>query len=109
MKSSAIPAESGFPAPESVHPGGGIDSLEVEESQESIPQHSLGVKPSGNQYTATVNARRSIGPFQILPDEIIAELLETLDSRRLRMLGSTCKFLHAFCKSEELWKTLFIE
>lgn len=107
MKSSVLPVDSSFL--ESVHPSGGIESLELEKSQESIPQHPLGVKPLGNQYTASVDARRFTGPFQILPDEILAILLEAFDSRLLLMLGSTCKFLHAFCRFEDLWKTLFIE
>jgi hypothetical protein len=106
MKSSAIPAESGYL--ESVHPSGGVESLGLEESQEFIQQHPLGVKPLGNQYTASVDARRFIGPFQILPDEILAILLEGFESRLLQTLGSTCKFLYAFCRSEDLWKTLFI-
>jgi hypothetical protein len=115
MKSSVIPADSGYPAAVNVQPSGGFESLSVpemvvaEESPTSIPHHPLGVKPSGNQYTATSNAKRLIGPFQILPDEILAIFLEYLDSSQLRLLGSTCKFLHACCTSDDLWKALFIE
>jgi hypothetical protein len=80
-----------------------------EEAGQTIPPHPLGVKPSGNKYTATESAREAIGLFQILPDEVLAILLEYLDSRLLRYLGSTCKALYAFCSSEDLWKALFIE
>jgi hypothetical protein len=77
--------------------------------EQAIPSHPLGVKPSGNKYTATKNARVAIGTFQILPDEVLVILLEYLDSRLLRHLGSTCKALYAFCHSDDLWKALFIE
>lgn len=86
-----------------------LESTEIEESSVSIPPHPLGVKPSGNQYTATSNARYAIGVFQILPDEVVAILLESLNPDLLGLLGSTCKFLYAFCRSEEFWKPLFIE
>ncbi|KAB8302245.1 hypothetical protein EYC80_005688 [Monilinia laxa] len=85
------------------------ESVELEESSVSIPSHPLGVKPLGNQYTATSNARHATGPFQILPDEVLAILLESFDPEVLGLLGSTCKFLYAFCRSEEVWKPLFIE
>jgi len=94
------------------HPSGGIDSLVpvvVEESPLSIPLHPLGVKPSGNQYTTSRNARHFAGAFQNLPDEILAIFLEYLDSSELCLLGSTCKALYAFCRSDDLWKALFIE
>lgn len=90
---------------------GDSNSIDDEESSAavSIPPHPLGVKPSGNAYTATRNARYAIGPLQILPDEVLAIFLESLDARLLRLLGATCKFLYAFTRSEELWKPLFIE
>jgi hypothetical protein len=97
-------------------PSGTTDSgdsglIDYEESSAavSIPPHPLGVKPSGNAYTATNNARYAIGPLQILPDEVLAMFLESLDAPLLRLLGVTCKFLYAFTRSEELWKPLFIE
>lgn len=109
MKSATIPADSGYSASINVPLSGGVESLELEESQNSIPHHPLGVKPLGNLYTASSNAKHCTGPFQILPDEILALLLETFDPLQLRLLGSTCKFLHVFCKSDDLWKALFIE
>jgi hypothetical protein len=109
MKSSVIPADAGYPSVIVVIPSGNLDSLAVEESFVSIPQHPLGVKPSGNQYTATINARHAVGLFQILPDEVLAIFLEYLDSYQLRLFGSSCKFLYAFCRSDDLWKNLFIE
>lgn len=117
MKSSVIPADTGCSVALGVQPSGSngvVDSIDseplaIEESPLSIPLHPLGVKPSGNQYTATSNARLRIGQVQILPDEILAILLEYLDSQELRLLGSTSKFLYAFCRSEDMWKALFIE
>jgi hypothetical protein len=111
MKSSVIPADAGYSASVEVQPsGGGVESLELEEeSPNSIPHHPLGIKPSGNQYTATSNGKDAIGPFKLLPDEVLAILLEYFDSFQLCLLGSTCKFLYAFCRSDDLWKTLFIE
>lgn len=108
MKSSVIIED---PEIINAHPSGGIDSLVpvVEESPLSIPLHPLGVKPSGNQYTASSNARHFAGSFQNLPDEILAISLEYLDSSELCLLGSTCKTLYAFCRSDDLWKALFIE
>ena len=85
------------------------DALSEPKQPEAIPAHPLGVKPSGNGLMATWTLRSSIGYLQALPDEMILSLLETLDSASLRALGSTCKALYAFTRSEELWKALFIE
>ena len=60
-----------------------VHSLEHQESAVSVPHHPLGVRPSGNQYTASENARYAIGPFQIVPDEILAILLEYFESSSL--------------------------
>ncbi|KAL7927702.1 hypothetical protein ACQKWADRAFT_277560 [Trichoderma austrokoningii] len=76
---------------------------------DSIPTHPLGVKPLGNQYLAKgPNARRSIGSWACLPDEILALVLDSFDKHSLLNLGSTCKFLYAFCHSEEIWKALYL-
>lgn len=89
------------------------DSLEVDDTPndlDSIPPHPLRVKPSGNQYSAIVNSCDSAGLyFRIWPDEILALFLEYLDAQELLLLGSTCKYLHAFCRSDDLWKALFLE
>ena len=105
-----IPVQAGCPAA-GVPPSDGLDSLALEQAESfvSIPQHPLGVKPSGNQYTASSNTRYAIGFFQMLPDEVLATVLEYLDALHLGLLGSCCKFLYAFCRSEDFWKTLFIE
>ena len=86
-------------------------SKEAEEgdSEAVIPPHPLGIKPSGNAYTASRNIRPAIGSLAILPDELIIQLLEYLDARELVSLGSTCKALYAFGRSEDLWKALFIQ
>lgn len=76
---------------------------------DSIPTHPLGVKPLGNQYFATGPiAQRNIGIWAVLPDEILALVLEGFDKSSLLSLGSTCKFLYTFCHSEELWKALYL-
>ena len=109
-----VPVESGlFNVLDIPSSYGGVDSLGAEETIEEesslIPLHPLGLKPFGNQYAAMSNARWKIGSYQVLPDEILAISLEYLDSFELRLLGSTCKFLYAFCRSDDLWKALFIE
>ena len=117
MKSSVMAADTGHSVTLDVQPRSGrgvigsIDSepLAIEESSVSIPSHPLGVKPFGNQYCAESNARDRAGQFQILPDEILVIFLECLESHQLQLLGSTCKFLHAFCRFEDIWKALFIE
>lgn len=111
MAPSTAPIERRGSAAAVTPPSGGLDSLALGEPESlvSIPLHPLGVKPSGNQYTAPSNARHAVGFFQILPDEVLATCLEYLDVPQLRVLGSSCKFLYAFCRSEDLWKTLFIE
>ncbi|RDL36843.1 Clavaminate synthase-like protein [Venustampulla echinocandica] len=111
-----IPTGPGYttdPAPVVV-PSGGSDCLadSLDDSPGlsfSVPCHPLGIKPSGNQYTAASNAKSVTGPFQLFPDEISAIFLEYLDAQQLRLLGSTCKFLYAFCRSDDIWKALFIE
>jgi hypothetical protein len=87
-----------------------MGSSAVESSTESIPVHPLGVKPLGNQYFAPgPSARQALGHIGILPDEMILQLLEYLQEESLTILGSTCRFLYAFCQLDELWKSLFIE
>lgn len=85
------------------------DEYVVDETQVSIPPHPMNVKPSGNKFSATQDARNASGTFQILPDETLAVLLEYLDSHSLRHLGATCKALYAFSRLEDLWKTLLVE
>lgn len=110
MKNSVIQVDSGELSLEDLRPSGAVvESSSFEESPHSIPHHPLEVRPAGNQYTATSIARNSIGFFQAVPDEVIALILEVFESRDLRHLGSTCKFLYAFTRSDDLWKTLFIE
>lgn len=79
-------------------------------SSDSIPVHPMGVKPLGNQYFATgPTARQSLGSLGRLPDEMILQMLEYLDTRSLKDVGFTCRFLYAFCQLDELWKALFLE
>lgn len=74
-----------------------------------VRRHPLGVRPSGNALTASTNCKSSAGSFALLPDELLMHLLETLQVPHLLRIGATCKALHAFTRSEELWRTLFIE
>lgn len=80
-----------------------------EESADAIPAHPLGVKPLGNAYTAKKNSKTSAGSFGRLPDELLVQLLEHLGAVDLLKLGASCKALYAFTRSEDLWKTLFVE
>ncbi|KAH6998388.1 hypothetical protein BKA56DRAFT_25061 [Ilyonectria sp. MPI-CAGE-AT-0026] len=81
----------------------------TELTPDSIPLHPLGLKPLGNQYIFNGrNARRSIGVWNMLPDEIMMLILEHVDTHELFNLGHTSKFLYAFCHSDELWKALFL-
>lgn len=74
-----------------------------------VPLHPLGVKPSGNAFTADSNIRTAIGSFSQIPDELIVLILETLDQETLVNLGTTCKTFYAFSRTEDLWKALFIQ
>jgi hypothetical protein len=109
MKSFAIPMASSESV--AIQPSGGLESPEelAVESPHSIPHHPLGIKPSGYQYTAKNNSKAFTGNFRIFPDEVLALLLEYLDAPSLCTLGSTSKCLYAFCRSDDLWKSLFIE
>ncbi|GIZ43963.1 hypothetical protein CKM354_000717200 [Cercospora kikuchii] len=74
-----------------------------------VRRHPLGVRPSGNALTSSVNLKQSAGHFARLPDELIAALLEILLPQDLLRVGGTCKALHAFTRNEELWRSLFVE
>lgn len=75
-----------------------------------IPVHPLGVKPLGNQYfSSVVPARRSLGQLVALPDEMILQILESLQAHDLLNVGVSCVFLFAFSRLDELWKSLYLE
>ncbi|KAK0729176.1 hypothetical protein B0T21DRAFT_314739 [Apiosordaria backusii] len=92
--------------------GNGDEEVELEDSNtgsSSVPLHPLGIKPLGNKYFSNGNdARKYMGSLQGLPDEMLIQLLEYLDTRTLRLLGYTCKFLFACCMSDDVWKTIFL-
>lgn len=75
----------------------------------SVRRHPLGVRPSGNAFTSSVNVKHAAGSFSLLPDELIASFLESLEPQDLLRLGGTCRALHGFTRNEELWRTLFVE
>lgn len=74
-----------------------------------VKRHPLGVRPSGNALTSSVDCRSSLGLLAYLPDELLGQLLEYLDAPALLRSGGTCRGLHAFTRNEELWRALFVE
>ncbi|KAF1989655.1 Clavaminate synthase-like protein [Aulographum hederae CBS 113979] len=80
-----------------------------EDAPAAIPPHPLGIKPSGNAYTSSVDHKAAAGNFAKLPDELLIQLLELLEAPDLIRLGQVCKALYAFTRAEELWKALFVE
>jgi hypothetical protein len=90
------------PTPSGVTNNGSNDSTLVR-------RHPLGVRPSGNALTATVNLKRACGSFKVLPDELLSQVLELLDAQSLLRLGGACRALHAFTRNDELWRALFVE
>ncbi len=74
-----------------------------------VPPHPLGIKPLGNAYDAKINIKRNCGIFTWLPDELLISVLEYLDAATLVRLGGACKALYAFCREEELWKSIFVK
>ena len=75
---------------------------------EGCPPHPRGVRPAGNAYTKVSNLKFNSGLFQLLPDEMIIEILELLGPDTLLKFGSTCKALFGFSRFEELWKNVII-
>ncbi|KAL2041281.1 hypothetical protein N7G274_005663 [Stereocaulon virgatum] len=75
----------------------------------AVPSHPLGIKPSGNAYTANENLKSAAGRFSLLPDEVLVQILECLDAKSLRKIECTCKALYAFSRLEDIWKTLCIK
>lgn len=75
----------------------------------TVPSHPLGIKPAGNAYAASKNIRSAAGRFDSLPDELLVQILESLDAGSLRQVECTCKAVYAFARLEDLWKTLCTE
>ncbi|PHH85702.1 hypothetical protein CDD83_53 [Cordyceps sp. RAO-2017] len=77
---------------------------------DSIPSHPLRVKPLGNRFLCSgPNARAGLGAWHALPDEVLMAVLEHSGQTDLLRLGSSCKFLYAFCHSDELWKAICLQ
>lgn len=86
------------------------DSVTDASLETEIQPHSLNIKPSGNALTSRSNLRdTSTGLFAIIPDELILQVLGHLDSEDVNSIGAASKGMYGFSRSEELWKTLFIE
>ncbi|KAF4548325.1 Hypothetical protein D9617_29g007020 [Elsinoe fawcettii] len=95
--------------PDIVRPTKRAKVYEPEEPVSTTVRHPLGVRPSGNAFLAPRNAKTVAGGFALIPDELIAILLDLLDAASLLRLGGSCRFLHAFTRNEELWRALFTE
>ena len=74
-----------------------------------IPQHPMGIKPTGNQFVAANNIKATAGILSCLPDELLIQLLESLELRSLLQLGATCKALYGFSRFEDIWRTQFLK
>lgn len=81
----------------------------TEDETRVLPPHPVGVKPAGNAFSAVENSKVMAGLFLSLSDELILQVLEFLDHWSLLRLGASCKLFYAFCRFDDLWKTLFIE
>jgi len=88
-----------------------IPNIDGKESEDSTVtrRHPLGVRPAGNSFLSDVNLKHACGTLSMVPDETLALLLEYLDPIPLLRLGGTCRALHAFTRSEELWRAFFTE
>ena len=75
----------------------------------AVASHPLGIKPSGNAYTAEKDIKSAAGRLHFLPDEVVNRILEFLDASSLTRIGATCKFLYAFSRLEDLWKSFYID
>ena len=93
--------------------GGAVSSRDMskypQEDIVTVASHPLGIKPSGNAYTAQKNVKSATGRLCFLPDEILVQILEFLDTPSLKAIGGTCKALYAFSRLDEIWKTICIE
>ena len=75
-----------------------------------VPPHPQGIKPSGQVYLAEKDIKTAAGFFSVLPDEVIAQILDSLDIPSLLQVGLTCKALWAFSRLDEsLWRTRYIK
>ena len=78
-------------------------------SESVVPQHPMGIKPTGNQFVAGNNIKAAAGMFSYLPDELLIQLLESLEPLPLLQLGATCKALYAFSRFEDIWRMQFLK
>ena len=75
----------------------------------TVASHPLGIKPLGNAYKAEENIKIAAGRLLLLPDEIVSQIMDFLDACSLKSIGLTCKFLYAFSRSEDLWKSICLQ
>ncbi|KAF2772051.1 Clavaminate synthase-like protein [Teratosphaeria nubilosa] len=86
-----------------------VSDYEAPSNASLVERHPLGVRPSGNALTSDVNLKTACGRFAVLPDELLASLLEYLQAGDVLELGASCRALHAFTRNAELWRALFVE
>lgn len=73
--------------------------------------HPLGLKPLGNAFISTTDARPGgLGLFNSLSDELLLDILGLIDSPRdLTCLSQVSKAFYVFARTESLWRDLFLE
>ena len=86
------------------------DLIHVEKrgQETAVPSHPLNIKPSGNVYVSKKNIELAAGAFAALPDEVLIQVLESLNAISLKHIGSTCKALYAYSRFDDIWKSLSV-
>jgi len=79
----------------------------VEDGEGSERRESA--SPSKKSIAAALGVRANgLGPFRVLADELLLELLARMDARTLAILGQTSKAMYAFTRHEDLWRQLVL-
>lgn len=76
--------------------------------EDTLDQHPLGVRPSGNALTSVENAQKYMGRFEKLPDSLTLLMLEFLDQDSLVSLGGTCRAFYSYCTYDQLWRDIAV-
>lgn len=76
--------------------------------EDTLDQHPLGVRPSGNALTSEENALKCMGVFENLPDALTLLILELLDPNSLVNLGGTCRGFYAYSTYDQLWRDIAV-
>ncbi|KAH7108417.1 Clavaminate synthase-like protein [Auriculariales sp. MPI-PUGE-AT-0066] len=74
--------------------------------------HPLQIKPSGNALMNPERVRNArihgLGAFAVLPDELILDLLTSLDAATLFKLQAVSRAFFVFTRSDTTWKHLYL-